>query len=154
MGLRWSPPSPFRKEDPVSPATDGPFAALDEAVSRQAAEEQAARALAGARARLILGRDAKSVFFATLLLRLTPEPAWDLDTLATDGRTLRYHPPFVNALCPDELVGVLAHECMHNALAHPMRQGGREFGHWNVACDLAINPLLLQAGIILPSVRL
>jgi predicted metal-dependent peptidase len=52
------------------------------------------------------------------------------------------------------LLGVLAHECMHNALAHPMRQGGREFGNWNVACDLAINPLLLQAGIVLPSGRL
>jgi predicted metal-dependent peptidase len=138
----------------VSSEPGGPFAALEEAAARQAAEEQAARALAGARARLILGRDAKSVFFATLALRLTAEPAWDLDTLATDGRALRYHPSFVNALSPDVLVGVLAHEVLHNALAHPMRQGGREFGTWNVACDLAINPLLLQAGIILPADRL
>jgi predicted metal-dependent peptidase len=138
----------------VSSETGGSFAALEEVVARQAAEEQADRALAGARARLILGRDAKGVFFASLVLRLKVEPAWDLDTLATDGRALRYHPPFVNALGPDELVGVLAHEVMHNALAHPMRQGGREFGTWNVACDLAINPLLLQAGIVLPPDRL
>jgi predicted metal-dependent peptidase len=138
----------------VSSETGGAFAALEEVAARQAAEEQAGRALAGARARLILGRDAKSVFFATLVLRLTAEPGWDLDTLATDGRRLRYHPPFVNALGPDELVGVLAHEVMHNALAHPMRQGAREFRLWNVACDLAINPLLLQAGIRLPDSRL
>ncbi|HVK08997.1 MAG TPA: hypothetical protein VM597_09500, partial [Gemmataceae bacterium] len=134
--------------------TGGPLAALDESAARQSAGEQAARALAGARARLILGRDAKSAFFATLALRLTPEPGWDLDTLATDGRTLRYHPPFVNGLGPDELVGVLAHEVMHSALAHPTRQRGREVGPWNVACDLAVNPLLLQAGLVLPPGRL
>ena len=65
---------------------------LEQAAARQAAEEQAARALAAARARLVLGRDAKSAFFATLALRLKPEPGWDLDTLATDGRVLRVPP--------------------------------------------------------------
>jgi predicted metal-dependent peptidase len=138
----------------VRPASDGPFAALEEVAAHQAGEEQANRALAGARARLILGRDAKSAFFATLLLRLRPEPDWDMDTLATDGRVLRFHPPFVSALSPDELVGVLAHEVMHCALAHPARRAGRDPEKWNVACDLAINPLLVQAGIVLPSSRL
>ena len=132
----------------------GPFAALEEAAARQAAEEAAARALAGARARLVLGRDARSAFFGTLVLRLKPEPGWDLDTLATDGRVLRYHPPFVSALSPDELVGVLAHEVMHCALAHPARRQGRDPERWNVACDLAVNPLLVAAGVILPSSRL
>ena len=50
----------------------GPFGNLEEAAAKQAAEEAAGRALAGARARLILGRDAKSAFFATLALRLIP----------------------------------------------------------------------------------
>ena len=135
-------------------SASNPFAALEEAAARQAAEEAAAKALASARARLILGRDARSVFFATLALRLTPEPDWAVETMATDGRVLAYGPRFVTALSPDELVGVLAHEVMHNALAHPGRQGGRDHGRWNVACDLAVNPLLVESGFTLPADRL
>jgi predicted metal-dependent peptidase len=131
-----------------------PFAALEQAASRQSLEQQAARVISGARVRLILGRDAKSAFFGTLVLRLRPEPSWEIDTLATDGRVLQYHPSFVTGLSPDELVGVLAHEVMHCALAHPARRGTRDLVQWNVACDLAINPLLIQAGIVLPASRL
>jgi predicted metal-dependent peptidase len=138
----------------VSSDRDDPFAVIEQAAGRQAAEEQAARALAAARVRLVLGRDAKSAFFATLVLRLVPEPGWDLDTVATDGRVLRYFPPFVTGLSPDELVGVLAHEVMHCALAHPARRGDRDLDNWNVACDLAINPLLVAAGVVLPPSRL
>ena len=68
-----------------------PFAALDEAAARQTLEESAAKALAGARARLVLGRDAANAFFATLALRLTPWVDWDCPTMATDGRALVYH---------------------------------------------------------------
>jgi predicted metal-dependent peptidase len=138
----------------VSSDRDDPFTVIEQAANRQVAEEQASRALGTARAKLILGRDAKSAFFATLALRLKPEPAWDIDTLATDGRVLQYHPPFVTGLSPDELVGVLAHEVMHNALAHPARRGDRDHEKWNIACDLAINPILIQAGIVLPPSRL
>ena len=138
----------------MSSDRDDPFAVIELAAGRQAAEEQAARALAGARARLVLGRDARSAFFATLVLRLVPEPGWDLDTLATDGRVLRYHPPFVTGLSPDELAGVLAHEVMHCALAHPARRAGRDPERWNIACDLAVNPLLVSAGVVLPPTRL
>ena len=133
---------------------DGPFTALEQVAARQSAEEQATRALAGARARLILGRDSKSAFFATLVLRLQPRPDWDVPTIATDGRLLEYNPEFVTGLAPDELVGVLAHEVMHCALAHPVRRGGRDPMLWNIACDLAINPLLRDAGVVLPAGRL
>jgi predicted metal-dependent peptidase len=131
-----------------------PFAALEQAAARQAAEEQAARALAAARCRLILGKDARSAFFATLALRLAVGPDWGIDTLATDGRTLSYRPDFVTALTPDELVGVVAHEVLHNALAHHTRRDSREPRRWNVACDLAVNPLLVDAGFVLPACRL
>ena len=138
----------------MSSDRNDPFAVVEEAAARQAAEQAAARALVGAQARLVLGRDARSAFFACLALRLRPEPAWDLDTLETDGKVLRYHPPFVTALSPDELVGVLAHEVMHCALCHVARRQGRDPERWNVACDLAINPLLVRAEIVLPPSRL
>ena len=138
----------------MSSDRDDPFGVIEVAAGRQAAEEQAGRALAAARVRLVLGRDGGSAFFATLALRLAPEPAWDVPTLSTDGQVLRYHPPFVTGLSPAELVGVLAHEVMHCALAHPVRRGDRDAGRWNVACDLAVNPLLVAAGIVLPPARL
>ncbi|HVK10578.1 MAG TPA: hypothetical protein VM597_17560 [Gemmataceae bacterium] len=133
---------------------DDPFAVIEAEAVRQTAAEQAASALSAARARLILGRDARSAFFACLVLRLTPEVDWDCETMATDGRVLDYNPRFVTGLGPDELVGVLAHEVMHNALAHPGRRGLRDPTQWNVACDLAVNPLLVQAGFALPASRL
>jgi predicted metal-dependent peptidase len=138
----------------VTDARGDPFAALEQAAARQVAELAATRALTQARARLVLGRDAKSAFFATLALRLRPEPDWQLDTLATDGRVLRYHPPFVTGLSPEELVGVLAHEVMHCALGHVARRQDRHPERWNIACDLAVNPLLVKAGIVLPSCRI
>lgn len=138
----------------MDPKPDHTFSALETAAARQSTEEAALKALAGARARLILGRDAKSAFFATLVLRLSPEPSWEVDTIATDGRVLRYNPWFVTDLANDELVGVLAHEVMHCALAHPVRRGARDLTLWNIACDLAINPLLGHAGMVLPDCRL
>ena len=138
----------------MTPERTEPFAALEEAAARQANQEAAARALNAARARLILGRDAKSAFFATLVLRLESSPAWDAETIATDGRVLQYNPEFVMALSAPELAGVLCHEVMHCALAHPARRGARGSMLWNIACDLAINPLLLDAGVALPAGRL
>jgi predicted metal-dependent peptidase len=131
-----------------------PFATLEQAAASQASEEQAARALAAARCRLVLGKDAKSAFFATLALRLVAGADWSIDTLATDGRRLSYHPDFVTGLSADELVGVVAHEAMHNALTHHARRQHRDARRWNVACDLAVNPLLLDAGFVLPASRL
>jgi predicted metal-dependent peptidase len=131
-----------------------PFAALERAAARQTAQEKALQALAQARCRLVLGRDAKSAFFASLTLRLVPQVDWEISTLSTDGKKLFLSPSFVSALPLDELVGVVAHEVMHNALAHHARRGPRDPRRWNVACDLAVNPLLLEACFALPASRL
>ena len=120
-------------------------------VSRAA---EAARRLTAARARLVLGRDARSVFFASLALRLELVADPRVLTAATDGRVLAFSPEFVVGLSADELLGVVAHEVMHNALAHAHRRGGRGHARWNVACDLAVNPILLGAGFTLPLSRL
>jgi predicted metal-dependent peptidase len=131
-----------------------PFAAIEEEALRQQTGERAAKFLAAARTRLILGPNATSAFFATLALRLTLAADDAIETMSTDGISLRYSPAFVTGLSPDELLGVLAHEVLHNALAHPFRRGGRDSSRWNVACDLAANPLLLKAGFVLPASRI
>jgi predicted metal-dependent peptidase len=59
-------------------------------------------------------------------------------------------PEFVDTLNSATLAGVLAHEVMHPALQHHVRRSGRDPKRWNEACDYAINPLLLDAGLSLP----
>lgn len=133
---------------------DDPFAALEQMAARKKAEEDAAKAVTLARTRLVLGRDAKSVFFAALALRLRLEVDWDCPTAAVDGKTMAYNPEFVNGLTPDELVGVVCHEVMHLSMAHHARMMGRNPEKWNRGADLAVNQILEKAGYKLPKTRL
>jgi predicted metal-dependent peptidase len=133
---------------PASP--DDPFAAIEQMARQKAAEESATRAITIARTKLVLGRDAKSVFFATLALRLKPVIAWEEETMAVDGKSLFYNPDFTNGLQPEEVMGVVVHEVMHCSLNHHARRMGRDPYRWNVAADLAINHLLVQNGFVLP----
>jgi len=89
-------------------------------------------------------------FFGTLLFRLGVRPSSSIATMATDGVSLFYNPQFVDTLNAAELAGVLAHEVMHPALQHHTRRGDRDRARWNMACDYAINPILLDAGLTLP----
>lgn len=112
--------------------------------------EEASKRLTAARTKLVLGKDAKSAFFATVALRLRPEPATDIDTAATDGKRLRYNPAFMAGLTLPEAIGLLAHEVLHVTNAHHARMGQRDLERWNIACDLAINPIVAECGLTLP----
>jgi predicted metal-dependent peptidase len=89
-------------------------------------------------------------FFGSLLFRLKGKESRSIQTMATDGVSLYYNPEFVDTLNRATLSGVLAHEVMHPALHHHVRRSGRDRRRWNEACDYAINPLLLDAGLSLP----
>lgn len=89
-------------------------------------------------------------FFGSLLFRLKGRETTSVKTMATDGVTLLYNPQFVTELTGAELTGVLAHEVMHPALQHHVRRGSRSAQRWNRACDFAINPLVIDAGLTLP----
>ncbi|MGA2964414.1 MAG: hypothetical protein ABSD96_22355, partial [Candidatus Korobacteraceae bacterium] len=89
-------------------------------------------------------------FFGSLLFRLKSEEDRSIPTMATNGVVLRYNPAFVDTLNAATLAGVLAHEVMHPALQHHTRRAKRDPRRWNEACDYAINPLLLDAGLSLP----
>jgi len=91
-----------------------------------------------------------SPFFGTLLLRFRTEERQDISTAATDGKSLFYNPSFINSLTGDFLKAVLAHEVMHVALLHHTRREKRDAQKWNIAADLAINPLLIKSGFKLP----
>jgi predicted metal-dependent peptidase len=89
-------------------------------------------------------------FFGTLLFRLGAQAHSSIATMATDGVSLHYNPEFVEKLSGAELIGTLAHEVMHPALQHHTRRAGRSPKRWNMACDYAINPMLLDSGLTLP----
>jgi hypothetical protein len=133
---------------------DKSFEPLEHAAHRQASEESAARMVSQARSKLVLGKDARSAFFAVLALRMQVLVGWDVDTFATDGENLFVNPKFAVSLAAEEVEGVLCHEVLHCALGHHARRSGRDPQRWNVACDLAVNPLLLDAGFTLPGSRL
>lgn len=89
-------------------------------------------------------------FFGSLLYRLKDRESHAVKTMATDGVSLLWNPEFVETLTAATLAGTLAHEVMHPALRHHLRRSRREPKRWNIACDYAINPLLVDAGLKLP----
>ena len=89
-------------------------------------------------------------FFGSLLFRLKGRESRSIKTMATDGVSLFYNPDFVDTLNAATLCGVLAHEVLHPGLQHHVRRSGRDPKRWNEACDYAINPILLDAGLHLP----
>ncbi len=115
------------------------------------ADDQHAQAsadkLAAARARLILDRP----FLGALVLRLPLKPAAWCRSTATDARALYYNPRWIAALSPAQVQFALAHEALHCALGHFARRGHRVQRKWDMACDFAINPLLVDAGLVPPA---
>jgi predicted metal-dependent peptidase len=89
-------------------------------------------------------------FFGSLALKLTVKEDPECKTAWVDGTHLGYNPEFVDELPSDELKGLIAHEVMHCGLNHIARKGDRDGHRWNLACDYAINPILLDYGMALP----
>ena len=104
--------------------------------------------LAAARTRLILDKP----FLGALVLRL-PMRAAQADwcpTTATDARAFYYNAEYIDALTLEETQFMLAHEALHCALSHFARRQHRVKHRWDLACDYAINPLLIDDGLTPP----
>jgi len=104
--------------------------------------------LAAARTKLILDKP----FLGALVLRL-PLIAANKDwcpTTATDARGFYFNPDYINGLSLPQTQFMLAHEALHCALSHFARRGHRIRHRWDLACDFAINPLLVEEGLAPP----
>jgi predicted metal-dependent peptidase len=108
--------------------------------------QQVENKLAAARTRLILDKP----FLGALVLRLPLKPARWCRTTATDARAFYYNPGWIDGLSNAQVQFALAHEALHCALGHFARRGHRVLRKWDIACDLAINPLLVDAGLTPP----
>jgi predicted metal-dependent peptidase len=101
--------------------------------------------LTAARTRLILDKP----FLGALVLRLPMQSAkseW-CPTTATDARAFYYNPDYIQGLSMEETQFMLAHEALHCALSHFARRQHRVRHKWDLACDYAINPLLIDDGL-------
>lgn len=101
--------------------------------------------LSAARTRLILDKP----FLGALVLRLpmlAADPKW-CKTTATDARTFYYNAAYIEGLTLEQTQFMLAHEALHCALSHFARREHRSRHRWDLACDLAINPLLVNDGL-------
>lgn len=102
--------------------------------------------LAAARTRLILDRP----FLGALVLRLPLKAAGWCRTTASDARVLYYNPSWIESLDGAQVQFALAHEALHCALGHFARRGHRVQRKWDLACDFAVNPLLVDEGLTPP----
>lgn len=110
-------------------------------------DTSAADKLAAARTRLILDKP----FLGALAMRLplVAAGAW-CETTASDARSLYYNPQWIAGLSNAQAQFVLAHEALHCALGHFARRGHRLKPRWDLACDFAVNPLLVAEGLAPP----
>lgn len=119
---------------------------IDGAGTRSAQDIEAK--LTAARTWLILDKP----FLGALVLRLPlieADPGW-CKTTATDARAVYYNRAYIESLSSDQTKFVLAHEALHCALLHFNRRQHRDKRRWDVACDYAINPLLIADGLTPP----
>jgi len=109
------------------------------------AEDPIATKLSAARTRLILDKP----FLGALVMRLPmveADPNW-CRTTATDARSFYFNRAFIEVLSLEHVQFMLAHEALHCALAHFARRQHRVKHRWDVACDHAINPILVEDGL-------
>lgn len=78
-----------------------------------------------------------------LNLQLVEDP--EQDTMATNGKALKYNPTYVDSLPGGIVRGLLVHEVLHCASNHMTRRQGRDHSLWNRACDHAINHVQVAA---------
>lgn len=93
-------------------------------------------------------------FFGSMALSVRIERDDTQPTMMTDGKSIKWNAAFVDEMTEPETLGVLAHEVMHIVLKHMLRIEGRDHHKWNVACDYAINAILLDSGFTLPTPNL
>ena len=94
-------------------------------------------------------------FFARIVLAMYRHEVDSKSRIKTMGINqyghLYYNKEFVASLSFLELQAVLAHECCHVAFLTFQRQKNRDGELWNIATDIAINWILVESGMTLPS---
>jgi predicted metal-dependent peptidase len=125
-----------KKTSSVSPKNETPKSLL----SQQQIEEK----LITARIRLLI----REPFFGSMATHLNIiRDDETFNTAATDGRNFFYNLEFINGLTIQETEFLFAHEVLHNVFEHHFRKEHRNHLLWNIACDYAVNAILIESDI-------
>lgn len=103
----------------------------------------------------------KQPFFGSMATRLKLVREDSMDTAATDGRNFFYNLEFIAGLSVKETEFLFGHEVLHNVFEHHLRKefpngastddksdkNYRNHLAWNIACDYAINIILVDSKI-------
>lgn len=90
-------------------------------------------------------------YLRTLLLSFEVREAKGLGTVGCTKRgILLVDFEWLAKFSPEQVAGLLLHECMHRLNVHFDRVGSRDPVLWNLAGDRAINPAVLKMGAKLP----
>ena len=89
-------------------------------------------------------------FFGSLALRLPIRPDANRETLASDGREIRYAPEWVARTDAHVIETAIARVVLACALKHHTRRGERDPDRWQRASQLVTHGLLRDAGLTLP----
>ena len=92
-------------------------------------------------------------FFGSLALRLPIRPDPARETLASDGREIRYSPDWVAGTDANLIKTAIGRVVLACALKHHTRRGEREPGRWQHASQLVTHGLLRDAGLQAPARR-
>jgi predicted metal-dependent peptidase len=109
-------------------------------------QQRIADKLAAARTKLILDHPFLGALALRLPLQAVEDQAW-CKTTGTDAKHLFYNPGYIDSLSPQQTQFMVAHEALHCGLSHFARRNHRNKVRWDLACDLAINPLLKEEGL-------
>ena len=79
------------------------------------------------------------------LLRVPIYKLEQIETAATDGKTIFFNVSFAKQLSDKDLRGVLIHEFLHILCEHHLRRGDFCRLLWNTACDYVINGWIIKS---------
>ncbi len=93
----------------------------------------------------------KHPYFGMLASRLKHEPSGKVQAYASNGVRFLYNPDFIEKRNLDELMFILTNCVMHHILAHQQRRLNRRGPLWQLATDYAINNILHQNKLPIPT---
>jgi predicted metal-dependent peptidase len=89
-------------------------------------------------------------FFGTISSAMSMRTNDNIESFTTRDNVFEYREAYMNALSDEQKMFALCNGALHEALSHTNRRGNRSPWLWQMACDYAINTLLIQSGFVVP----
>ena len=89
-------------------------------------------------------------FFGTIASGMENVVNDNIESFATREGRFEYREGYMETLTENQKTFALCNGALHEALSHSQRRGNRSPWLWNMACDYAINTLLIESGFEAP----